>query len=236
MRAHERDRMKIVGIAGVFLRRSYVHRLLEAVALELPEPADIDVWDGLEAMPPLRRGRLPAEAAELCRTLVAADALVIVAPEHSLLPPQLAHALGWASSPMAGGALVGKPAAVVTSCVGPHEAMWTQTKLHRLLTSGGAIVHRADLPVRPGIRQFDIIGRLADPLARDRLRPALRAVCATAREARATKAAYRVAHQATLTSTEAEPVVSRPVVSGPAVSGPVVSGSVASEPVASEPF
>ncbi|GAA2354664.1 NAD(P)H-dependent oxidoreductase [Nonomuraea africana] len=197
--------MKIVGIAGVFRPHAYVRRLLKAIALELPEPKDVELWDGLERIPPIRGGPLPAEAAELCRVLSAADAVLIAAPEHSLLPPQLTHALSWASSPMAGGALVGKPAAVVTSCVSPHEAMWTQAELHRLLRAGGAIVHGADLPVRPGARQFDILGRLADPVARARLRPALRAVCATARDALETKAAYRGANLTSLTSATTDP-------------------------------
>ncbi|MBG0830146.1 NAD(P)H-dependent oxidoreductase [Planomonospora sp. ID67723] len=183
--------MKIVGIVGVLRPRAYVRRLLDAVTLELPQPADVELWDGLESIPPVG-GPLPPEAAELCRVLAAADGLLIVAPGHSALPIQLTHALHWAASPSAGGALVGKPAAVITSCVSPHEAMWAQTELHRLLGMGGAVVHGTDLAVSAVARQFNAIGRLADPVARDRVRSVLRMMHASARGALEVKAACRV--------------------------------------------
>ncbi|GAA4237266.1 hypothetical protein GCM10023075_61860 [Streptosporangium album] len=36
--------------------------------------------------------------------------------EHSVLPPQLGHALDWMASRRGGAVLVGKPVAVVTAC------------------------------------------------------------------------------------------------------------------------
>ncbi|WP_189243393.1 NADPH-dependent FMN reductase [Planobispora rosea] len=224
--------MRIVGIAGVLRPQAYVHRLLDAVALELPEFSELpgvsglpgrsefpetssprsigsprspgsagsagsassacfEVWDGLENLACSPAGPLAAGTDELCRVLSAADGMLITVPEHSLLPPQLAHALRWATSPAAGGALVGKPVAVITSCVSPHEAIWAQTEVSRLLGAGGAIVYGLDLAVRPGARQFNAIGRIADPVARDRVRATLREVCAAAREVLAARAAFR---------------------------------------------
>ncbi|GIH77818.1 hypothetical protein Plo01_42470 [Planobispora longispora] len=202
-----------MGIAGVLRPQAYVRRLLDAAALELPgspalsrvtglpgrsEPPEagpprFEVWEGLDRIPSARTGPIPAEADEFCRVLSAADGMVITVPGYNLLPEQLGHALDWAASPLAGGALVGKPVAVITSCVSPHEAIWAQTELHRLLGAGGAVVYGVDLTVLPGTRQFNVIGRLADPVARDRIRTALRAVCATAREDLAAKAALHTA-------------------------------------------
>ncbi|MBG0830260.1 NAD(P)H-dependent oxidoreductase [Planomonospora sp. ID67723] len=198
--------MRIVGIAGAFRPGAHVRRLLDAVARQLPESAEFEIWDGLERVPPVGNGRLPAEVDELCRVLSAADGLLITAPEHSVLPVQLKHALSWAASPMAGGVLVGKPVAVVTACVRPHEAMWTQVELHWLLGAGGAVVHRADLPVFPAARQFNVIGRLADPVARERAGSALEAVCADVREALKTRAACRFSGLAPLAAPAPIPV------------------------------
>ncbi|GAA3135135.1 hypothetical protein GCM10010466_27460 [Planomonospora alba] len=169
--------MEIVGIAGSLRPAAHVGRLLEAAAGELPASATLTVWTGLEEIPACTGGPLPRPAAELCALLAGADGVLVTAPEHSVLPVQLLHALGWASSPAAGAVLLGKPVAVVTACVRPHEAMWTQTELRRMLGVAGAAVHGADLPVSPAPRRFDDTGRLADPAARDRLRRVVEELC-----------------------------------------------------------
>ncbi|GGL38387.1 NADPH-dependent FMN reductase [Planomonospora parontospora] len=173
--------MKIVGIAGSLRPAAHVGRLLEAVARELPVSADFTVWEGLGEIPPFTDGPLPGPAGEFCDLLSGADGLLITAPEHSVLPVQLLHALEWASRPGAGAVLLGKPVAVVTACVRPHEAMWAQTALRRPLGVAGAVVYGADLSASPALRQFDAAGRLADPVARDRLGAVMEALCSRAR-------------------------------------------------------
>jgi chromate reductase len=169
--------MKIVGIAGSLRPAAHVGRLLEAVARELPVSADFTVWEGLAGIPPFTDGPLPSSAGEFCDLLSGADGLLITAPEHSVLPVQLLHALEWASRPGAGAVLLGKPVAVVTACVRPHEAMWAQTALRRPLGVAGAVVYGADLPASPALRQFDAADRIADPVARDRLAGVVEALC-----------------------------------------------------------
>ncbi|MFC4061704.1 NADPH-dependent FMN reductase [Planomonospora corallina] len=170
--------MKIVGIAGSLRPAAHVGRLLEAAARELPASAEFTAWTGLGEIPACTGGPLPPPAAGLCALLAGADGLLVTAPEHSVLPVQLLHALAWASSPAADAVLLGKPVAVVTACVRPHEAMWTQTELRRLLDVTGAVVRGADLPASPAAPWFDDTGRLADPEMRDRLRRAVTALCA----------------------------------------------------------
>ncbi|WP_449063427.1 NADPH-dependent FMN reductase [Planomonospora algeriensis] len=173
--------MKIVGIAGSLRPAAHVGRLLEAVARELPVSADFTVWEGLGEIPPFTDGPLPSPAGKFCDLLSGADGLLITAPEHSVLPVQLLHALQWASRPGAGAVLLGKPVAVVTACVRPHEAMWAQTALRRALGVAGAVVYGADLSGSPALRQFDAAGRLADPVARDRLGGVMEALCSRSR-------------------------------------------------------
>ncbi|MBG0818826.1 NADPH-dependent FMN reductase [Planomonospora sp. ID82291] len=173
--------MRIVGIAGSLRPAAHVGRLLEAVARELPVSADFTVWEGLAEIPPFTGGPLPSPAEEFCDLLSGADGLLITAPEHSVLPVQLLHALEWASRPGAGAVLLGKPAAVVTACVRPHEAMWAQTALRRPLVLAGAVVYGVDLPASPAPGRFDAAGGLADPAVRDRLGGVVEVLCARAR-------------------------------------------------------
>ncbi|MGV9328305.1 NAD(P)H-dependent oxidoreductase [Streptosporangium sandarakinum] len=168
--------MKIIGIAGSLRSGAYVRRLLEASGHELPASAGFGIWEGLEEVPPFEDGPLPGPVEELCRALSAADGVLIAAPAYSDLPPQLRHALDWASR-RGGAVLVDKPVGVVTACLRPYEAIWTQIELRRVLGVAGAAVHGVDLPVSPAAGRFDEAGRIADPELRDRLRPVLRHLC-----------------------------------------------------------
>ncbi|WP_326823249.1 NADPH-dependent FMN reductase [Streptosporangium sp. NBC_01756] len=170
--------MKIIGMAGSLRPGSYVRRLLEASARELPASVDFETWDGLDRVSPFRDGPLPQRVDELCHTLSAADGMLIVAPAYSVLPPQLGHALNWMASQRGGAVLVGKPVAVVTACLHAHEAMWTQTELRRALGAAGAVVYGTDLVVSPVLSQFDSDGRIIDPEFRDRLHSVLDGLCA----------------------------------------------------------
>ncbi|MEV4247522.1 NAD(P)H-dependent oxidoreductase [Streptosporangium canum] len=169
--------MKIIGIAGSLRPGAYVRKLLEASARELPASVDFEIWDGLDQVPPFQEGPLPQRVDELCHILSGADGLLVAAPAHSVLPPQLGHALAWAASSRGGAVLVGKPAAVLTACLHAHEATWTQTELRRALGAAGAVVYGADLVVSSALSQFDSEGRLVDPEFRDRLCTVLEGLC-----------------------------------------------------------
>ncbi|GAA3120575.1 NADPH-dependent FMN reductase [Streptosporangium carneum] len=169
--------MKIIGIAGSLRPGAYIHRLLEAATRELPASVDVEIWDGLNGVPPLTDGPLPSSVDQLCHALSGANGMLVAAPAHSALPAELCHVLDWVSSRRGGAVLVGKPVAVVTACLRAHEAMWTQTELRRALASAGALVYGADLVVPPVLNQFDAEGRLVDQEFRERLRPVLAELC-----------------------------------------------------------
>ncbi|GII61551.1 hypothetical protein Skr01_16360 [Sphaerisporangium krabiense] len=165
--------MKIVGIAGSLLSRAYVRGLLEAAGAELPGPADLWIWEGLERVPPVAEGEIPPPVRDLCQALTAADGAIIAAPAHSVLPRQLEDALEWTSSAHGAWPLLGKPVVVVTCGARPYESMWTQTVLHRALGAAGASVHSAELVVPAGAPVFDAGGRIVHPASRESLRAAL---------------------------------------------------------------
>ncbi|MEV4098017.1 NAD(P)H-dependent oxidoreductase [Streptosporangium saharense] len=170
--------VRIVTIAGSLHREAYVHRLLRAVTRELPEGAVAEDWDGLGGVTPLSEGPPPREIDRLCHALSGADGALITAPAHSVMPVQLRQALGWVSSGRGGAVLVGKPVVVVTACPRPHEALWARTELGQALASAGASVHGIDLILSAGAGRLDAEGRLDDPDLRERLRPALKLLCA----------------------------------------------------------
>ncbi|MEV7969462.1 NAD(P)H-dependent oxidoreductase [Sphaerisporangium sp. NPDC088356] len=165
--------MRVVGIAGSLLSKAYVRRLLEASGRELPASAEFEIWDGLDQVPPFEDGPLPRPVDDLCHALSGADGVLLTAPGHSVLPPELSHALDWMSSQHGGTVLLGKPVVVVTSCLRPYESLWTQTQLRRALGAAGAVVYGADATVSPGLGQFDPTGRINDPAFRERLREVL---------------------------------------------------------------
>ncbi|MEU8377897.1 NAD(P)H-dependent oxidoreductase [Streptosporangium sp. NPDC048865] len=170
--------MRIIGIAGSLRTGSYVWRLLEAAARELPATVDFEIWRGLDQVPPVGDGELPGPVADLWHRLSAADGALITAPAHSTLPPQLGHTLDWIASARGGAVLVGKPVGVVTACPRAHEGMWTQIQLRRALGAAGAVVCGAELAVSTPPERFDAAGRLADLGDRDRLRKVLDEICA----------------------------------------------------------
>ena len=102
--------MRVVGIAASLHAGSYINRLLEAVRGELPPGVGFEAWQGLGEVPPYGPGPAPAVVRELLTLIEEADAIVLTAPEHSLLPPELDHTLSWMS---AGGGLAGRHVAVM---------------------------------------------------------------------------------------------------------------------------
>ncbi len=149
--------MRVVGIAASLHAGSYINRLLEAVRGELPDGVGFEAWQGLGEVPPYGPGPAPLAVRELLTLVREADAIVLTAPEHSLLPPELDHTLAWLS---AGGALTGKHVAVMCASARACGAMWAQAELYKELMAAGAVVMGAELVISPVCPHFDDDGRL----------------------------------------------------------------------------
>jgi chromate reductase, NAD(P)H dehydrogenase (quinone) len=78
---------KVVGISGSLRSGSFNRKFLNAAASELPAHASLEVWDGLERVPPYNEdveGRPePPAVAELRRIIREADGLLIATPEYN---------------------------------------------------------------------------------------------------------------------------------------------------------
>jgi chromate reductase, NAD(P)H dehydrogenase (quinone) len=165
--------MRVLGISGSLRADSYNSGLLRAAADVLPPGAELEVFDGLKAIPPYDAdddlGPGPEPVRELREAIEAADAVLIATPEYNAsLPGVLKNALDWASRPHADNPLRGKPAAVVGASTGMFGAVWAQAEARKVLTTIGARVLDEELPVAEAGERFDAAGRLVDEDLRER--------------------------------------------------------------------
>jgi chromate reductase len=167
--------MKILGISGSLRAASYNTALLRAAAELAPDGVELELYDGLEDLPPYnedRDGDFPAPAVRRLREQIAdADAVLFATPEYNgSVPGQLKNAVDWSSRPRGkSAALWGKPAAVVGASSGEYGALWAQDHLRKALGIASARVLDVELPVGKANLRFDEDGVLTDLEIRDRL-------------------------------------------------------------------
>ena len=160
--------MRILGISGSFRRDSHNTRLLRAAALALPPGVELEIFDGLAAVPPYCEDAdvdpAPEAVARLREEIADADALLIATPEYNAsLPGGLKNALDWASRPFPDNVLKDKPSAVIGASTGLFGAVWAQAEVRKVLKASGAHVLETELPVGMADGAFDQDGSLADP-------------------------------------------------------------------------
>src|SRR3989440_7742856 len=159
--------MRVLGISGSLRRDSYNSALLAAAAELFPEDAELEVWDGLKAIPPYDEdddvNPAPPAVALLRDALAGADAVLLATPEYnSSVPGQLKNAIDWASRPIATNVLRNKPVAVVGASTGAFGAVWAQAELRKVLAATGARVVEGEVAVGHAAQRFDEQARLND--------------------------------------------------------------------------
>lgn len=167
--------MRVLGISGSLRAASHNTALLRAAADLAPDGVEIDLFDGLDRLPPYNEDHDTDEphdeVSRLRDAIASADAVLISTPEYNgTIPGQLKHAVDWASRPRGpAAALWGKPVAVIGASPTDYGAMWAQDHLRKSLGLAGARVLDADLPVAKVHERFDHEGRLTDEEIRDGL-------------------------------------------------------------------
>jgi chromate reductase len=159
--------MLILGLSGSLRRGSYNTGLLRAAAELLPAGVELEIFDGVRALPLYDAdldGEAPPEPVIALREAIAdADALLVATPEYNhSIPGVLKNALDWASRPFPDNVLRGKPAAVVGASTGLFGAVWSQAETRKVLSAIGARVIDRELPVCEAAECFDADGRLAE--------------------------------------------------------------------------
>jgi chromate reductase, NAD(P)H dehydrogenase (quinone) len=190
--------MKILGVSGSLRRDSHNTALLRAAAELLPADVELELWDGLKAIPPYDEDDdvdpAPASVAAMKAAIADADGLLVATPEYNhSIPGQLKNALDWVSRPLAGNPLQGKPAAVVGASTGVFGAVWAQAELAKVLEAIGARVVGEELPVGQAPTHFDEGGRLVNEEVQSQLALTLEALVAAMRAAKTPLTADRVA-------------------------------------------
>ena len=176
---------KIVGISGSLRRDSYNTSLLRAAAEAAGDDVQLELYDGLKAVPPYDEeddvDPRPPAVERLKAAIADADGVLFSTPEYNAsIPGQLKNAIDWISRPIATNVLRNKPAAVVGASTGAFGAVWAQAELRKVLLTLGARVLDLELPVSHANTRFED-GRLADGEVTARLDEALEALAAEAR-------------------------------------------------------
>jgi chromate reductase len=153
--------MKVLGISGSLRRDSYNTALLHNAPLEL------ELWDGLKAIPPYDEDDdvepAPPAVAQMRAAVAGADAILFATPEYNAsVPGQLKNAIDWLSRPQATSVLRNKPVAVVGASIGAFGAVWAQAELRKVLATAGARVIEGDVAVGHAHERFDSNGVLTD--------------------------------------------------------------------------
>src|SRR3954453_4662498 len=166
--------MKVLGISGSLRSESHNTNVLRAAAELLPRGVELELWDGLKAVPPYDQDDdvepVPASVTRLRDALAGADAVLFATPEYnSSVPGQLKNALDWASRPIATNVLRNKPVGVVGASSGAFGAVWAQAELRKVLAATGARVVDGEVPFGHAHQRFDAEGNLVDDQLREQL-------------------------------------------------------------------
>jgi chromate reductase len=178
--------MKVLAISGSLRRDSHNAKLLLAAAELLPGGVELELWDGLKAVPPYDEDDdvepAPAAVTELRDAIAGADAILFATPEYNhSVPGQLKNALDWASRPPATNPLRNLPVAVVGASVGAFGAVWAQAELRKVLAATGARVVDGEVAVGHAHERFGPDGRLEDDALREQLAEVVDALVAATR-------------------------------------------------------
>ena len=159
--------MRVLAISGSLRRDSHNTQLLRAATELAPAGVEIELWEGLKAVPPYDEDDdiepAPAAVTALREAIAGADAVLFATPEYnSSIPGQLKNALDWISRPLATNPVRNTPAAVVGASAGVFGAVWAQAELRKVLSAMGARVLDVELAVGQAGAKFDEQGRLVD--------------------------------------------------------------------------
>jgi chromate reductase, NAD(P)H dehydrogenase (quinone) len=167
--------VQVLAISGSLRAGSHNTALLRAAAALAPAGVEVELYLGLDRLPPYNEDHdndePPAEVARLRAQIAAADAVLISTPEYNgTIPGQLKHAVDWASRPYgANSSLWGKPVAVIGASITDYGAVWAQDHLRKALGIAGARVLETDLPIGKAHHRFGPDGELTDEELSDAL-------------------------------------------------------------------
>jgi NAD(P)H-dependent FMN reductase len=170
-------RTRVAVLVGSLRNESVNRRIAESLRDQAPENVDLDIVDGLGALPfyneDIDGDEVPAPAARLRASVASADRVLAVTPEYNgTMPAVLNNAIDWLSRPYGQGAITGKPFAVIGATPTPYGGKWAHDDTRRSAGIAGAVV-LDDVIVSQTTIDTDVLG---DPEVFGRLKDALDAL------------------------------------------------------------
>lgn len=166
-----KDVINILGFAGSLRKGSYNKALLRAAAELAPEGTRLEIFD-LEGIPPFNQdleAAMPDRVKEFKAKIRAADAILLVTPEHNYsVPGILKNAIDWASRPYGDNSFEGKPAAIMSASPGMLGGARAQYQLRQVLVFLDMHpINKPEVFVTFAAQKFDEKGELTDEKTRE---------------------------------------------------------------------
>ena len=136
----------ILVLVGSLRAASTNRQLAEAAVEAAPENVTLTIFEGLGEIPFYNEdvdveGSVPAAAERFRTAVAAADAVLVMTPEHNgTVPAVLKNSIDWSSRPYGVGAITGKPVAVVGTAFGQFGGVWAQDEARKSYGIAGARV------------------------------------------------------------------------------------------------
>jgi chromate reductase len=179
-------RINILGFAGSLRKGSYNRALLRAAKELMPGDAELEIFE-LDGIPPFNQDLEPAppeKVKDFKKKIKAADAILIVTPEHNYsIPGILKNAIDWASRPYGDNSFEGKPAAIMSASTGMLGGARAQYHLRQVFVFLNMLpLNRPEVLVTFAAQKFDEQGRLLDEKARELIKTMLSSLVAWTRK------------------------------------------------------
>jgi len=156
--------VSVLGICGSLRKASLNRRLLESIAVMMPEGSKLDIYDSIDL--PIFNSDLgePAPVLALKSAITAADGLVFAVPEYNYsIPGGLKNALDWVSRPPPSSPMRGKPTALVGAASGMSGTIRAQTHMRQMLVfSDTPCMNQPEVLIPRAHERFDATGMLLD--------------------------------------------------------------------------
>lgn len=136
----------VLVLLGSLRAESHNRHLAETLIENAPESASLSIYEGLGELPLYNEdldaaGSAPAAAEQLRSAIGAADAVLLITPEHNgTVPAALKNAIDWGSRPYGTSCLSGTPAAVIGTSLGQYGGVWAHDDARKALKITGATV------------------------------------------------------------------------------------------------
>jgi NAD(P)H-dependent FMN reductase len=136
----------ILVLVGSLRAASTNRQLAEAAVALAPEGASLSIYEGHGELPLYNEdidieGQLPEAVVAYREAVSAADAVIVVTPEHNgTLPANLKNAIDWSSRPYGASSISGKPLAVIGTAFTQYGGVWAQDEARKAYGIAGARV------------------------------------------------------------------------------------------------